>query len=399
MKINANPKKIEEVLGKRTVEVIDKIHLKKRLLSGENLRIKYGVDPTKPDIHLGHTVPLRKLKEFQDLGHTIIFIIGDFTAQIGDPSGRLKSRVPLTSEQASKNAKTYLEQLKKVMDIKKVEIQRNSQWYSKMTLKDVLKLAGLFTVARILERDDFTKRMQADADIHLHEILYPILQAYDSVVINSDLEIGGTDQKFNMLAGRTLQGRLGKPQQDIITLPLLLGLDGKEKMSKSLNNYIGVAESPQEQYGKIMSIPDNVIGHYFELATKLPMEEIEKSKKALRKGEINPRDAKAKLAREIVEIYHGERAAQRAEKEFGRVFKEKKLPSKIPVIKIEEEKLNILEFLVKTNLASSKSEAKRLILQGGVKIDGKIEENWRDVIQIKKGMLVQVGKRKFLKVV
>jgi len=399
MKINTDPKKIERILTRGIEEVIGKEHLKKKLLSGKKLRIKYGVDPTKPDIHLGHTIPLRKLKEFQELGHTIVFILGDFTAQIGDPSGRLKARVPLTAKQASKNAKTYLEQVKKVINIDKTEIQRNSQWYSKMRLKDIMKLAGFFTVARILERDDFTKRMKANIDIHLHEIFYPALQSYDSIAINSDVEIGGTDQKFNMLMGRTLQKRLNKPRQDVIVLPLLVGVDGKLKMSKSFNNYIGVTEAPKEQYGKIMSVPDRLVISYFELLTNLPPELIQRYKRAFQTKRVNPAVLKRKLAFEIVKMYHSGKEAKKAEEEFNKIFKKKKFPSRISKIQIKKKSLDILELLLKTKLASSKSEAKRLILQGGVKINGKVQKNWQEVIQIKKGQVVQVGKRKFVKVI
>lgn len=382
-------KKIEEILTRGVKEIIEKEHLKKRLLSGEKLRIKYGVDPTRPDIHLGHTVPLRKLKEFQALGHTIVFIIGDFTSQIGDPSGRMGARIPLATEQASRNAKTYIQQVKKVIDIQKAEVRKNSQWYSKMKLGDFFQLVRLFTVARILERDDFTKRVKANLDIHIQEILYPILQAYDSIMVRADLELGGTDQKFNILMGRTLQKRLGNPQQDIMTLPLLVGLDGKKKMSKSFDNYIGITESPQEQYGKIMSIPDGLIRHYFELCTKVPLTDIRK---------LSLREAKAKLAREIVTIYHGKKAALTAEREFNRIFKEKKLPSKIPAIQIKEKSLNILDLVVKIKLAPSKTEAKRLISQRGVRVNGKIQEDWRVIIEIRKGMIIGVGKRKFVKI-
>lgn len=382
-------RKIEELLNRGVEEVIDREHLKRRLFSGERLRVKCGVDPTKPDIHLGHTIPLKKLKKFQELGHTIVFIVGDFTAQIGDPSGRIGARILLTPEQISKNAKTYLKQVGKVIDIKKIEIQKNSQWYGKMKLKDFLEIAKLFTIARILERDDFTKRIKMNINVHLQEILYPLLQAYDSIMVRADVELGGTDQKFNMLMGRILQKRLNKPQQDVITLPLLIGLDGKRKMSKSFNNYIGVAESPREQYGKIMSIPDNLITYYFELCTDAPLTEVK---------QVSPREAKARLAREIVKMYHGESAALRAEKEFNRVFKEGKVPVRILTFKITEKFLNILDLLTKTKLAPSKSEAKRLVGQKGVKIDGKIEEDWRKIIEIKKRMIIQVGKRKFIRV-
>jgi len=399
MKINTDPKKIEEVLKRGVVEVIERKHLKKELLSGKKLTIKYGIDPTKPDIHLGHTIPLRKVEEFQKLGHRVVLIIGDFTAQIGDPSGRMKARTLLSAKQAEENAKTYLEQANKIIDLSNIEVKKNSQWYNQMRLKDIIKLTQLFTVARILERDDFEKRLRQNLDVHLHEIIYPILQGYDSVVINADVEIGGTDQKFNMLTGRKLQKRLKKSQQDVITLPLLVGIDGKLKMSKTFGNYIGISEKPEEQYGKIMSIPDRLIGDYFELCTRVPMEKVQEIKTGLKTGKINPREAKARLAQEIVSMYHSKEAAQKAAQEFERIFKEKKLPTKIPEIKVKEKFLPLLDLLVKTKLASSKSEAKRLILQKGVKIDGALQKDWQKSVQIEKGMVIQVGKRRFAKLI
>ena len=398
MRINTDPKKIEELLTRGVEKIIDKKHLKERLLSGQKLRVKFGVDPSKPDIHLGHTVPLRKLQEFQRLGHQVIFIIGDFTARIGDPSGKSKTRLQLSKEQVDKNAQTYLDQVRKVIDIKKVEIRRNSEWYDEMRPDDFIKLFSKITLARILERDDFEKRLKSKADIYPHEILYPILQAYDSIVIKTDVELGGTDQTFNMLMGRTLQKRFGKAPQDVITTSLLIGLDGTDKMSKSLDNYIGITEPAQEQYGKIMSIPDKLITHYFELVTYVPLEEINRMKKNLKLKKVNPKNLKSQLAREIVALYHGKNAAKKAEREFSRIFKEKKLPAEIPIIKIKEKFLDILDLLVKTKLASSKSEAKRLIFQKGVKINGKIQESWQEKIVIKKGLIIQKGKRKFVKI-
>ena len=398
IKINTSEEKIKELLERRVEKVIVQKDLEKKLFSGKRLRIKFGVDPSRPDIHLGHTVPLRKLKEFQKLGHQVVFIIGDFTGQIGDPSGKSKTRVQLSAKEVDKNAETYLKQVGKIIDTSKIEIRRNSQWYKKMKLDDVIKLAGLVTVARILERDDFTKRMKKNIDIRIHEMLYPILQAYDSIIIKADVEIGGTDQTFNMLMGRTLQKKLDKSLQDVMTVPLLIGLDGKEKMSKSMNNYIGVIENSQEQYGKIMSIPDELIIRYFKLTTDVSLNKIREIERDLKSKKLNPRDAKALLAWEIVKLYHSEEEATRAEKEFNKIFKEHKAPEKIPEIKIKNKEITILDLLVQTKLAKSKGEGRRLVQQGGIKIDGGLIDNWKKTISIKNGMIVQAGKRRFVRI-
>ena len=399
MRINTDSKKIKQILSRGVAEVIVREELEKKLFSGKKLRIKFGVDPSKPDIHLGHSVPLRKLQAFQELGHQAIFIIGDFTGQIGDPSEKSKSRPQLSKKQVEENAKTYLKQAGKVIDIKKVEIQRNSRWYNKMGIKDALSLGSLITLARILERDDFEKRIKKNADIYLHEIFYPLLQGYDSIAVGADIELGGTDQKFNMLMGRTLQKKFNKPQQNIVCFPLLIGLDGKAKMSKSLNNYIGVTESAQGQYGKIMSIPDDLIVHYFELITQVPIKEIAQIKKELKSGGTNPKILKAQLSREVVSDFYGLKAAQKAEEEFERIFKRKETPLEIPEIKIKKTTFNILDLLVATKLTCSRAEARRLILQKGVKIDKKIQEDWQKNVKPVKGMIIQVGKRKFIKII
>ncbi|OGZ33369.1 MAG: tyrosine--tRNA ligase [Candidatus Portnoybacteria bacterium RIFCSPLOWO2_12_FULL_39_9] len=389
--------KIKTLLSKGVEEVIKRDSLEKKLRAGKKLRIKYGADPSAPDLHLGHSVCLWKLKEFQDLGHQVIFIIGDFTGLIGDPSGRDKTRPALSKEEIEKNAKTYFEQAGKILDIKKIEIKKNSQWFSKMDLADFLKLAGQFTLARIIERDDFSQRLKKGIDIGFHETIYPLLQAYDSIMVKADVEVGGRDQKFNLLAGRELQKKMGQPEQDLMLFPLLVGADGKKKMSKSLGNYIGLTESANEQYGKIMSISDDLIFHYFELCARLSQEEIKEIKKETDSGRLNPRDAKARLAREIVSLYHGKTAAEKAEKEFIQVFREKKKPTQMPVQKIKAGKWNVLDLLFKLKLAPSKSEAKRLIEQGGVKIDGRVVKDWKVEIQIKDGLVAQVGKRKFVR--
>ncbi len=398
MKINTSPQKIKEILTRGVEEIIEKESLIKKLKSGKPLRIKFGVDPTAPELHLGNAVILWKLKEFQELGHTIIFIIGDFTAQIGDPTDKLTARKTLTEKEIKANMKTYKEQVGEILDLNKTKIIYNNRHLSKMKLAEIYRISQFFTVNQILERDMFQERRKAEKPIWLHEFVYPIFQAYDSVVVKADIEIGGNDQLFNMMAGRQLQPHFNQPPQDVITIKLLVGTDGKRKMSKSFGNYIGIQELANEQYGKIMSIPDESIIDYFELCAHLSLMEVEKIKKELKSKNFNPRDAKAKLAYEIVALYHGKPAAQKAEKEFNRIFKEKELPSEMPSIKITDKNINILDLLVKTKLASSKAEAKRLIEQKGVKIDDEIQEDWRKNILIKSVMIIQVGKRKFVKI-
>ena len=392
VKIVTNPKKIEEVLT-RGVENIypDRETLEKALRSGKKLRIYNGIDPTGK-LHLGHMVVLRKLRQFQDLGHEIIVLIGDFTATIGDPTDKKAARKPLTREQVLENAKNYKKQIGKILDLGKSNIRflHNEKWTNKLKPQDMLELASHFTVARLLERDMFQERIKAGRDIHVHEFLYPIFQAYDSVIMDVDLEIGGNDQTFNMLAGRMLMKKTKNKEKFVLTTKLLTDPTGK-KMGKTEGNMVNLDEKPQEMYGKIMSWPDELINIVFETCTDTPMSEVKKIS--------NPRDAKARVAREIVSICHNERAAREAEKEFNRVFKRKELPSKVPEIKIKEESLNILELLMKSRLINSKSEAKRLIVQKGVKIDGRVQDDWKKIVKIKKETVIQVGKRKFVKVV
>jgi len=383
---------IEEILNRGVEEIIDKESLIAKLKSKTQLRFKFGVDPTAPDIHLGTAVLLRKLAEFQKLGHKIIFLIGDFTATIGDPSGANKTRPVLDPREINQNAKTYLGQAGKILDIQKTEVRRNSEWYKKMSLSEFLKIKSCFTVQRILERDDFADRLKQGAEILSYEIDYPVLQAYDSVVLNADVEIGGTDQKFNMLAGRRLMKKMGLLPQDVMTMKILVGTDGAKKMSKSLGNYIGISERPQDMYGKIMSIPDALIEPYFLLCTDCALDKIREIK--------SPRDQKARLAFEIVKICHNQKEAQKAEAEFNRIFKESREPSEISVKTVKSGK--IIDLLVETGLASSKSEARRLVEQGGV---GLRVENKRVKIKdintsvpIEKNPIIQVGKRKFVRV-
>jgi tyrosyl-tRNA synthetase len=364
------------------------------------LKVKLGCDPSRPDLHLGHSVVLRKLRQFQDLGHQAILIVGDFTGMIGDPSGRSKTRPPLTLEETRRNGQTYFEQATKILSSKKIQMLYNSEWLGKMSFADVITLASRYTVARMLERDDFERRFRAGEPISVHELLYPLAQAMDSVAIQSDVELGGTDQKFNLLVGRDIQREYGMEPQVALTMPILPGTDGVEKMSKSLDNYIGISESPQQIYGKTLSIPDPLIYDYFLLATDVPALELAHVKEQLQKGSVNPRDLKRRLAREIVRVYHSGQAAMAAEEEFDRIFVKKDLPDEIPEFTIVSDTpaVGILRLLTETKLVSSNSEARRLIDQGGVSIDGNRITDQDAMVRLTKWVIVKVGKRKFLKV-
>ena len=373
--------------------------LEKSVATNTPLIVKLGLDPTAPDIHLGHTVVLRKLKLFQDFGHKVIILIGDFTARIGDPTGKSVTRPPLTEEQVITNAKTYQEQIFKVLDPEKTEVRFNSEWLSKLDFADVLKLASKYTVARMLERDDFHKRYTEGRPISIHEFMYPLMQGYDSVALKADVEFGGTDQTFNLLMGRHLQGEEGMPEQTIITMPILEGLDGVQKMSKSLGNYIGISEAPSEMYGKAMSIPDELMMRYFMLVTDMSIEEQEQLSKDLESGAAHPRDVKMKLAHTIVRLYHGEEAANFGQDEFVRVFQKHAMPTDIPEYKvaITEEPVFVPQLLSDAGLTASNGEARRSIKAGAFKIDG--EKCNEEHIVLKDGMVLQVGKRKFIKIV
>lgn len=388
---------VNKILERGVEEVINKENLKKRLKSGEKLRVKLGIDPTAKDLHLGHTVVLRKLKQFQEAGHTAVLIVGDFTATIGDPSGRNDLRPKLSKEDIKKNMAGYLKEAGKVLDIKKTEIRYNSEWYKNKKADFLSELTSKFTVARVLERDDFQRRIKEDRDISLLEILYPVFQGYDSVEVKADVELGGTDQKFNLLMGRKVQKKYSLPEQDIITMTLIEGLDGVRKMSKSLGNYIGISEEPNQMFSKIMSIPDDLMVKYFTLLTDIDEEEIEQ----LRKDRLNPNMAKLspkgwkeKLALEITAIYNGPEKAQEAKGEFQRVFSEGQLPEEIKEVASGQ---GILQTMVMAELVPSKSEAKRLVDQGAVEINGKTIESWD--FEPKKGDVIKVGKRKFLKII
>lgn len=392
------PKNIEEVLTRGVNQILPTKEGLKSLMKKRKIRIYLGVDPTSPNIHLGNAVCLRKLKEFQDLGHEVIFLIGNFTAQIGDPSERDKERKPLTSNQIRENMTSYKKQAAKVVNISKIKVKYNADWLAKFKFKDLINLASHFTVSRLLERDMFQKRLKKGEEVWLNELFYPLMQGYDSVAMNIDLEIGGTDQTFNMLVGRKLQRIYNKKDKFILTTPLLIGLDGR-KMSKSYNNVVNLTDKPNEMYGKIMSLKDSLILHYFELCLGLSLSEIKKIEKGLKSKKVNPRDLKAKLAEEIVRIYYGIKKAKKAKQEFNRVFKEKKLPLKIEEVKIKEKELNILELLLKTKKVTSKAEAKRLILQKAIRINNLVKKDWREVIKIKKGSVVKIGKKKFIRII
>ena len=401
MKTTSSPKKIERVLT-RGIKTIYPSHksLERALRTGKRLRIYNGIDPSNPNIHLGNVISLRKMRHFQKLGHKTILLIGDFTGRIGDPSDKRAMRTQLPHQQVLKNAKTYKDQAAKILDFESktnpCEIKFNSEWLDKLTNKEVVELSSCFTVQRLIERDLFQRRLKEKKPIGLHEFLYPLYQAYDSVAMDIDMEIGGEDQTFNMLAGRDLVKIYRNKEKFVLTVPLLEGTDGK-KMSKSWGNVINITDSAGNIFGKVMSLSDGLIIKYFVLCTDISLEEINSLEKDLRSSKVNPKDAKAKLAEEIVSIYYGKKEAKAARKEFERVFKEKKLPKTITEFKVKEKELNILDLLVKTKLASSKSEAKRLVLQKGVKVDGKNEDDWRKIIKIKKGQVLRVGKRKFIR--
>lgn len=393
-----------DLIKRGTFEIIPEEELVKKLeksiTEGKPLNIKLGCDPSRPDLHIGHSVVLRKLAHFQSLGHLAILIIGDFTGMIGDPSGRNVTRPALSLEETREYGKSYFEQASKILDKEKTKIVYNSEWLGKMTFEDVIKLASKYTVARMLERDDFTKRFKAGEPISMHELLYPLAQAMDSVAIQSDVELGGTDQKFNLLVGRDIQREFGMEAQVIITMPLIVGTDGVEKMSKSYNNYIGINESPKEIYGKTLSIPDNLIYNYFELTTDISSDELKKVKEQLDDQNVNPRDIKRYLARTLVTMYHSAQAAKNAEEEFDRIFVDKGTPDEIHEFHLDNIKeMNIIDLIILVNFAPSKGEARRLITQGGVTLDGEKITDIQKTVTIKGGAILKVGKRKFIKLI
>jgi len=372
--------------------------IEKSIKENKPLVVKLGLDPTAPDIHLGHTVPLRKLRLFQEFGHQVVIVIGGFTARIGDPTGKSVTRPPLTKEEVLKNAETYKTQIFKVLDPEKTIVRDNSEWLESMNFADVLRLASSYTVARMMERDDFSKRFKEGRPIGVHEFMYPLMQGHDSVALHADVEFGGTDQTFNLLMGRHLQELEGQEPQVVITMPLLEGLDGVQKMSKSLGNYIGIDEEPKEMYGKAMSIPDELMMRYFMLVTDMPIEEQEDMEKRLESGELHPRDAKMQLARTIVRLYHGEEAALEAEEEFKRVFQQRAMPTDIPEYAMDAptEPIFVPQFCTDAGLTASNGEARRSIKAGAFKVNG--EKYTEENLTLEEGMIVQVGKRKFVKI-
>jgi tyrosyl-tRNA synthetase len=388
--------KIQEILSRGVEDVIVGKELEKKLVSGQKLKIYFGIDPTGTKLHIGHAVPLWKLKDFQDLGHEIILLIGDFTAKIGDPTGRDSARVVLTDKQVKENFKTYKRQASKVLDFSKVKVVYNSKWLSRLNFADILKLSANFTVQQMLARDMFDKRMKTDQPISLQEFMYPLMQGYDSVALNVDLEIGGNDQMFNMLVGRDLQKIYNNKDKDVLTCKLLLGTDGR-KMSKTFDNFIAVEDAPENMFGKVMSVKDELLDHYFELATRLSEAEIAEIKKS-----GNPRDIKAKLAKEIVKMYHGEKESEKSEAEFNKVHRDKELPSEMPVFEAIKSNYFISDLLVESKLAPSKNEAKRLVEGGGVTIINNGQEeriaDWKKEINLENGMIIKVGSRKFVKI-
>ncbi|MBS6183741.1 MAG: tyrosine--tRNA ligase [Clostridium celatum] len=386
-----------KIISKGVDEIIGLDELKEKLAKNKSLTVKLGLDPSAPDIHLGHTVVLRKLRQLQDLGHNIVIIIGDFTGKIGDPTGKSKARKALTTEQVLENAKTYEEQMFKVLDKKKTKVNFNSEWLSKMNFEDVIRLGSKMTVARMLEREDFKKRYENQMPIGIHEFFYPLMQGFDSVEIKADIELGGTDQRFNLLMGRMLQKEFGQEPQCTIMMPLLEGLDGINKMSKSLGNYIGIDEDARVMFEKIMTLPDELIVKYFELVTDIHPDEVEKIKELLREG-ANPRDIKMQLGREIVELYHGKDALKDAEDRFKLIFQKKEIPDDIKCVKVRKENLDLAEIITNNLLVKSKNEFRRLVAQGGVKINGEKLNNMEGLI-LSEEMVIQIGKKKFIKII
>ena len=396
-----NTDKQIDMIQQGVEEIIPIDELKHKLDRGQKsnkpLTVKLGCDPSRPDLHIGHAVVLRKLRQFQDLGHKAVLVIGDFTAMIGDPSGRNKTRPQLTLEEAKSNAESYIEQAKIILDINSLKICNNAQWLNTMNFSDVVGLASKYTVARMMERDDFEKRYKSEIPITIHEFLYPLAQAMDSVHLKADIEIGGTDQKFNLLVGRDIQREFGQDPQIILTVPLMEGTDGVEKMSKSYDNHIGLTDSYDEMYGKTLSIPDNMIEKYFLLGANADEKKMKEIKNSLNDGKTNPRDIKRELARKIVAIYHSDVLAKKAETNFDKIFIGKEVPDNIPEVKLDKDEL-LVDIIASNKLVSSKSEARRLIDQGAVKIDDEKCLDRDQIFNKGKSIIIKVGKRRFLKI-
>lgn len=397
---------MDTLLTRSVDQIVGQSELEQAMTSGRKLRIKFGVDPTSPDLHIGHAVVLWKLRKFQDLGHTVIFLIGDYTTKIGDPSGKSKTRPMLTDSEIKINVTSYLDQVGKILNVKKAEVRYNSEWLNKLTFGDLIKLASNISVAQIIERDDFKNRLASGQELALHEIFYPLMQAYDSVALEADMEFGGSDQLFNLLAGRSLQKKLGQKPQIVFTCELLVGLDGVKKMSKSLDNYVSFTDTPLDMYGKVMSLPDNLIAPYYKLCTEIELAVIDQLVKTLADG-ANPRDSKASLAREIVRQYHGETAALKAESDWNKRFVEKELPNTLPelILLRDDEQVFFHDSLISAGIASSINEVRRLILQGGIKHNGKTLEPTEartfvrgEALEFKDGDTLEVGKRRAYRV-
>lgn len=395
-KISVDKKKIDELLTRGVAEVIDRENLSKKLQAGKKLRVKLGIDPTSPNIHLGRTIPLLKLRDFQDLGHQVVLIIGDFTGLIGDTSDKTSERPMLSRNEVEKNMQTYLEQAGKILDTKDFEFRYNSGWLKKLNYLEIGEQADLFSVSEFIARENIKKRLNEGKRVSLREVLYPLMQGYDSVAIKADVELGGTDQRFNLLAGRKLQEHFSQKPQDILMNNLIAGLDGR-KMSSSWGNVINVADPPEEMFGKIMSMADDLIIPYFIHCTRVPSEEVEEAQKALKEGK-NPKEIKGRLAYEITRMYWGEDGAKKGKDNFDLVFCQNKIPENIPEASFQEKELDILDLLVRTKLCKSKSEARDMVEQGAVKIDQKIIRDWKIIISGLNNKVVQVGKRKFCRI-
>lgn len=402
MKIITDEEKIDEILSRGTEDIIDRENLKKKLMSGKQLNIKFGIDPTGPKIHLGRASVLIKLKDFQDLGHKITLIIGNFTALIGDASDKDSIRQPKTEKEIKENMKEYLSQIGMILDLKKVTIKYNKDWFGKMKAEEIIQLAMNFTAQQMIQRRNFKERWDTEKPIGVHELLYPLLQGYDSVVIKSDVEIGGFDQLFNIKAGRELQRVFNQEPQDVMTVRMIYGLDGR-KMSTSWGNVINILDEPKDMFGKLMTLKDEMIIDYFESCTRVPMLQVNEFKNSLQEKAMNPKDIKKILAKEIIAFFYNTKKAEEAEKEFEQVFEDKKLPSEIEEVKIEEDKMSAQDLLVKLNLAASKGEAKRVIEQGGMRIIKGEEivaiDDWKAEMKIEKEVIVQVGKRNFRRII
>jgi tyrosyl-tRNA synthetase len=389
----ASAEHIREILVRGTSQIVDRVQLEKLLASGKKLRVKLGIDPTAPDLHLGHAVVLRKLRQFQDLGHRVVLIIGDFTGQVGDPSGKSKTRQALSEKEVKRNEKKYLAQARKIIDVRRAEVHHNSEWYKKGGVKLLLRLAASASIQQVMKREDFRQRFAANGDVTMLEAMYPLLQGYDSVAVKADVEIGGQDQLLNLLMGRRVQRSFGMAEQQVLTTTLLIGMDGTQKMSKSIGNYVALTDTPNDMFGKLMSVPDRLMRAYFELCTDMPPLE---SERLLRAG--NPRDAKLRLAQEIVKMYHGPKAAGAAEERWKKVFSRKQVADDVPELRLVGGHLAAVDIPMVAHVVKSKSEAWRLVEQGGVKVNDKAVTEPREMVSLKTGDVVKIGKKNFFRV-